>query len=51
MYKVNEESISWKLDGIEVHASLTRPVGAGSFPAVIFVENSNHVLKFEPILR
>ncbi len=36
----NEESVSWKVDDIEVHASLTRPAGEGPFPAVIFVAGS-----------
>jgi alpha-beta hydrolase superfamily lysophospholipase len=37
---LKEESEAWKVDGIEVHASLTHPVGAGPFPAVIFVAGS-----------
>ena len=36
----NEEFVSWKVDGIDVHASLTRPAGVGPFPAVIFVAGS-----------
>jgi uncharacterized protein len=36
----NEESVSWFVDEIEVHATLTRPVGEGPFPAVIFVAGS-----------
>ena len=36
----NEKSVSWKVDEIEVHGSLTRPVGQGPFPAVIFVAGS-----------
>ena len=37
---MNEEPVSWKVDEIEVHATLTRPVGVGPFPAVIFVAGS-----------
>ena len=37
---VNEISVSWKVDEIDIDASLTRPVGAGPFPAVIFVAGS-----------
>jgi pimeloyl-ACP methyl ester carboxylesterase len=37
---INEEPVSWTVDGIEVYATLTRPVGAGPFPAVIFVAGS-----------
>ncbi len=36
----NEESVSWKVDEIEVHASLTHPAGIGQFPAIIFVAGS-----------
>lgn len=36
----NEKPVSWKVDEIEIHASLTRPVGTGPFPAVIFVAGS-----------
>lgn len=36
----SEETVSWKVDDIEVHASLTRPAGDGPFPAVIFVAGS-----------
>jgi len=32
--------VSWKVDDIDVHASLTRPAGAGPFPAVAFVAGS-----------
>jgi pimeloyl-ACP methyl ester carboxylesterase len=32
--------VSWRVDDIEIHASLTRPAGAGPFPAVIFVAGS-----------
>ena len=37
---LNEETVSWKVDEIDVHASLTRPDGPGPFPAVIFVAGS-----------
>jgi uncharacterized protein len=37
---INEEAISWKVDGIEVNATLTRPDGRGPHPAVIFVAGS-----------
>ncbi len=37
---VNELSVSWKVDEIDVDASLTLPAGAGPFPAVIFVAGS-----------
>jgi alpha-beta hydrolase superfamily lysophospholipase len=37
---LSEESVSWKVDEIEVQASLTHPAGAGPFPAVIFVAGS-----------
>jgi len=36
----SEEAVSWKVDEIEVHATLTRPAGKGPFPAVIFVAGS-----------
>lgn len=36
----SEEPVSWKVDEIEVQASLTHPAGAGPFPAVIFVAGS-----------
>lgn len=36
----NEEPVSWDVDEIEVHATLTRPAGEGPFPAVIFVAGS-----------
>ena len=36
----NEELVSWMVDGIEVHASLARPVGEGPFPAVVFIAGS-----------
>jgi uncharacterized protein len=35
-----EESVSWIVDEIEIQATLTRPVGEGPFPAVIFVAGS-----------
>ena len=36
----NEVPVSWKVDEIDVHATLTRPAGVGPFPAVIFVAGS-----------
>ena len=36
----NERPVSWTVDEIEVHATLTRPAGVGPFPAVIFVAGS-----------
>lgn len=36
----NEEPVSWKVDEIEVNATLTRPAGVGPHPAVIFVAGS-----------
>jgi alpha-beta hydrolase superfamily lysophospholipase len=36
----NEEPVSWKVDEMDVHASLTRPAGEGPFTAVIFVAGS-----------
>ena len=33
----DEEAVSWVVDDIRVHATLTRPEGTGPFPAVIFV--------------
>ena len=36
----NERPVSWAVDEIEVHATLTRPAGEGPFPAVIFVAGS-----------
>jgi pimeloyl-ACP methyl ester carboxylesterase len=35
-----EDPVSWKVDEIEVHATLTLPAGDGPFPAVIFVAGS-----------
>lgn len=37
---ISEGSVFWKVDEIDVHASLTHPMGQGSFPAVIFVAGS-----------
>jgi uncharacterized protein len=37
---LTEELVSWKVDEIEVQATLTRPAGEGPFPAVIFVAGS-----------
>jgi pimeloyl-ACP methyl ester carboxylesterase len=36
----NEVEVSWPVDDIDVHASLTRPAGAGPFPAVVMVAGS-----------
>jgi uncharacterized protein len=36
----NEEEVTWKVDDIDVHATLTKPAGKGPFPAVIFVAGS-----------
>ncbi len=36
----NETSVAWQVDDINVNASLTRPNGAGPFPAVIMVAGS-----------
>ncbi len=36
----SEEPVSWKVDEIDVPATLTRPAGEGPFPAVIFVAGS-----------
>ena len=32
--------VSWQVDEIEVHASLTLPAGSGPFPAIIMVAGS-----------
>jgi uncharacterized protein len=37
---LSETQVSWMLDGITIHASLTRPPGEGLFPAVVFVAGS-----------
>lgn len=37
---LDEISVSWQVDGIDVHASLTRPRGDSPFPAVIMVAGS-----------
>lgn len=37
---LDEISVSWQADGIDVHASLTRPKGEGPYPAVIMVAGS-----------
>ncbi len=36
----NDIPVSWQVDGIDINASLTRPDGAGPFPAVIMVAGS-----------
>ena len=36
----DENPVSWQVDDIDVHASLTRPEGEGPFPAVIMVAGS-----------
>lgn len=36
----NDAAVSWELDGLAVHATLTRPPGDGLFPAVVFVAGS-----------
>ena len=36
----NDILVSWLVDEIEVNATLTRPAGAGPFPAVIMVAGS-----------
>jgi hypothetical protein len=37
---LDDVRVSWELDGLEVHASLTRPAGDGPFPAIVFVAGS-----------
>jgi uncharacterized protein len=37
---LSEVQVAWMLDGITIHASLTRPRGEGTFPAVVFVAGS-----------
>jgi pimeloyl-ACP methyl ester carboxylesterase len=36
----NDISVSWRLDDIDINATLTRPDGDGPFPGVIFVAGS-----------
>jgi len=36
----NETEVSWSVDDIDVHATLTIPTGAGPFPALIMVAGS-----------
>lgn len=36
----SEAQVSWVLDEITIHGTLTRPPGAGPFPAVVFVAGS-----------
>jgi len=37
---LSETQVSWMLDGITIHATVTRPQGEGPFPAVVFVAGS-----------
>ena len=37
---LSETEVSWMLDGISIHATLTRPRGEGPFPAIVFVAGS-----------
>lgn len=37
---VTSEECAWNVDGIPVHGTLTRPVGAGPHPGVVFVAGS-----------
>ncbi len=37
---VREEQVSWKVDDIDVQATLTRPAGNGPFPAIVMVAGS-----------
>src|SRR5690349_1767715 len=37
---LGETEVSWMLDGITIHATLTRPPGEGPFPAIVFVAGS-----------
>ena len=34
------EQVSWKVDDIDVEATLTRPIGDGPFPAIAMVAGS-----------
>src|SRR5512136_1675078 len=36
----HEEQVSWKVDNIDVEATLTRPSGDGPFPAIVMVAGS-----------
>ena len=38
--QINEMPVSWRLDDLDVNATLTLPQGAGPFPAVVFVAGS-----------
>jgi pimeloyl-ACP methyl ester carboxylesterase len=38
--QIKETQVAWKVDDIDVHATLTRPAGSGPFPAVIMVAGS-----------
>jgi uncharacterized protein len=38
--QIEESQVSWKLDDIDINATLTRPAGSGPFPAVIMVAGS-----------
>ncbi len=37
---VHDEEVSWKVDDIDVQATLTRPSGDGPFPAIVMVAGS-----------
>jgi uncharacterized protein len=36
----HDEQVSWKVDDIDVEATLTRPAGTGPFPAIVMVAGS-----------
>lgn len=38
--KYGSEEVTWHVDGIAVYGTLTRPAGAGVYPAVVFVAGS-----------
>jgi uncharacterized protein len=38
--QIEESQVSWKVDNIDVNATLTQPAGSGPFPAVIMVAGS-----------
>ncbi len=40
MASQHDEQVSWKVDDIDVEATLTRPSGAGPFPAIVMVAGS-----------
>lgn len=39
-HDLHEEQVSWQVDGIDVQATLTRPIGDGLFPAIVMVAGS-----------